>query len=305
MAYMAYKGFNNEDGIVISRSAAESMTSNHAYKESYTVNKNTIMDTPRFRASFGNKYKPEQLVGFDSKGLPSKGRKLHYGDPISLIMEERKQSDTDKLLGKLHKTLVSPYRDSSIIWTHHEIGEIVDVEFTGKELKVLIRSEKKLGEGDKITGLHGNKGVVSLILEDDEMPHSKETGKPVDLLLNPASVTSRINLGQVLEVAAGKIAQKTGKPYLVKNYAETNNIQKVKDDLKLHGLSDTEEIYDPKTGRVYNSKVLAGPGYTLKLDKTTDANYSARSVGGYDNVGQPTKGGSEGAKSVGYMEFLG
>ena len=112
------------------------------------------------------------------------------------------------------------------------------------------------------------------------MPHSRETGKPVDLLLNPASVTSRINLGQVLEAAAGKIAQKTGKPYLVKNYGEANNIQKLKDDLAKHGLSDTDEIYDPKTGKVYNSKVLTGPSYILKLDKTTDQNYSSRSVGG-------------------------
>lgn len=137
------------------------------------------------------------------------------------------------------------------------------------------------------------------------MPHSRETGKPVDLIVNPASVTSRINLGQVLETAAGKIAKKTGQPYLVKNYGEKNNIQKVKDDLKAHGLSDTEEIYDPQTGKVFNSKVLAGPRHVLKLDKTTDANYSARSVGGYDNIGQPTKGGDDGAKSVGYMEFLG
>ena len=79
----------------------------------------------------------------------------------------------------------------------------------------------------------------------------------------------------------------------------------MKKELKGHGLSDTEEIYDPKTGEVYNSHVMAGPQYTLKLDKTVDANYSARSVGGYDNIGQPVKGGEEGAKSTGYMEMLG
>ena len=139
--------------------------------------------------------------------------------------------------------------------------------------------------------------VVSLILEDDEMPHDASTGKPLDLILNPASVTSRINLGQVLETAAAKIAQKTGKPYLVQNYGEKNNIQKIKDDLKLHGLSDTSRVYDPKTGETFNEKVLTGPQYILKLDKTTDATYSARSVGGYDNIGQPVKGGDEGAKS--------
>ena len=145
---MAYKGFNNEDGIVISRSACEKMVSNHAYKESYTANKTTVMDTAKFRAQFGSKYQPQQLTGFDSKGQPSVGRKLQYGDPIALIMEERTISDTDKTLGKLHKSLISPFRDSSLIWEHHEIGEIVDVEFTGKDLRVLIRTEKKLGLGD-------------------------------------------------------------------------------------------------------------------------------------------------------------
>lgn len=157
-AYMAYKGFNNEDGIVISRSAAESMTSNHAYKESYTAGKTTVMDKNMFKTHFGKKYQPEQLTGFDSKGLPSKGRQLHYGDPIALIMEERQHTDLDKVLGRLHKTLVSPYRDASLIWDHHEIGEIVDVNWNGKNLTVLIRSEKTLGVGDKISGKHGNKG---------------------------------------------------------------------------------------------------------------------------------------------------
>ena len=147
-AYMAYKGFNNEDGIVISRSAAESMTSNHAYKESYTASKTTGMDTNKFRANFASKYQPQQLTGFDAKGLPKVGRELHYGDPIALIMEERQQTDTDRVLGKLHKTLVSPFRDASLIWEHHELGKIVDVEWTGKDLKVLVRTEKSLGMGD-------------------------------------------------------------------------------------------------------------------------------------------------------------
>jgi len=306
VGYIPYKGYNHEDGIVISRSAAESMTSNHASKFDYKVDKTTTLDLNKFQSAFGRKYKPAQLKGFAANGMPKKGRELHYGDIIWPILEEKQQSETDKLLGRLHKTMVAPYRDASLIWDHHEVGKIVDIDFTGKNIRIIVRSEKQLEMGDKITGLHGNKGVVSLIQEDHLMPHSRETGKPLDLLLNPASVTSRINLGQVLETAAGKIAQKTGKPYLVQNYAEENNIKKIRQELDKHGVSDTEEIYDPVTGKTIGSKVLAGPQYILKLDKTVDANYSARSVnGGYDNIGQPTKGGDEGAKSIGYMEFLG
>ena len=145
---MAYKGFNHEDGIIISKGAAEKMVSNHAYTESYTYGKTTVKDAQHFRAEFGSKYQPQQLIGFNTNGIPKVGRKLHHGDPVALIMETRQMSDTDKMLGRLHKTLVSPFRDSSIIWDHHEVGTIVDVEFTGKDLKVLVRSEKGLVLGD-------------------------------------------------------------------------------------------------------------------------------------------------------------
>ena len=91
-----------------------------------------------------------------------------------------------------------------------ENGEVVDSHTEGRAIRILLRSIKHLEVGDKLTGLHGNKGIVSLILPDNEMPTNKTTNKPVDLVLNPASVTSQINLGQIMETVAGKIAQKTG-----------------------------------------------------------------------------------------------
>jgi hypothetical protein len=180
----------------------------------------------------------------------------------------------------------------------------VDAHTEGKSIRILVRSIKPLEKGDKLTGLHGNKGIVSLILDDHEMPYNKETGKPVDLLLNPASVTSRINLGQLMETAAAKIAQKTGKPYLVHNFSKNSNIAEIKDELSKQGLDDSEVLVDPKTGKDIG-KVLTGPQYIIKLYKTTDQNWSARNVGSYDNNMQPMKGGEEGSKAVGYMEFLG
>ena len=167
-----------------------------------------------------------------------------------------------------------------------------------------MRSVKPMEIGDKLTGLHGNKGIVSLILEDHEMPYIKETGKPVDILLNPASVTSRVNLGQLMETAAGKIALKTGQPYLIKNFSKKSNVVEINNELKQHGIPDAEEMVDPKSGKSLG-KILTGPQYMLKLYKTSDQNWSARNVGGYDNTLQPTKGGEEGSKSVGFMEALG
>lgn len=304
-AYMPYKGFNHEDGIVVSRSATEKLTSNHAYKVEYTVGKETISDLAKYKAAFAGKFTAEQLNKLDSRGFAKPGVTMHYGDPVYAVLEQRTLTETDMVLGRLHKTLVNPYRSAAEVWDHEEPGIVTDTSTDGKKVRIMLRSERKLEVGDKVTGLHGNKGVISLIEEDEDMPHSKTTGKPLDMILNPASVTSRINLGQVMESAAGKIAQKTGQPYKTKVYEEGNIVKSMMDQLAKHGLSDTDTVYDHKTGRVYGDKVLTGPQYILKLNKTTDANYSARSVGGYDNNAQPTKGGDDGAKSVGYMEFLG
>ena len=110
------------------------------------------------------------------------------------------------------------------------------------------------------------------------MPYIKETGKPVDILLNPASVTSRTNFGQLMETAAAKIAKKTGTPYLVHNFSKTSNVSELKKELESHGISDAEEIMDPNTNKLLG-KIFTGPQYFIKLYKTSDQNWSARNVG--------------------------
>lgn len=304
VAYMPYKAYNHEDGLVMSESAANSMDSHHSYKIDYEVNPNTVARKILLKRYFPGKFTPEQLAKLDDYGYAKPGVELEVGDPVYAVLEKREITPEDKILGRLHKSLINPYRLATETWTHPELGDVVDANTTSKNVRFFVRSIKPLEVGDKLTGLHGNKGIVSLILPNNEMPVNKETGKPVDILLNPASVTSRINLGQIMETAAAKVAQKTGKPYLVDNFSNASNVRKVREDLVKHGLSDTEEIIDPKTGKSYG-KILTGPQYILKLYKTSDQNLSARNVGGYDNVMQPTKGGEEGSKSVGWMEFLG
>jgi len=229
---------------------------------------------------------------------------LHHGDPVYAVLEKKEPTAEDKALGRMHKTLIRPWKKVVELWSHDEDGKVVDAHTTTRQVRFIIRSVKPLEVGDKLTGLHGNKGIVSLILPDTEMPYKKETGKPVDILLNPASVTSRVNLGQLMETAAGKIAKVTGKPYLVHNFDKSSNVVELKDELAKHGISDTDELIDPTTKKKLGN-VLTGPQYFIKLYKTSDQNWSARNTGGYDNVNQPTKGGEEGSKSIGYMEFLG
>jgi DNA-directed RNA polymerase beta subunit len=302
-AYMPYKGYNHEDGMVISESAAKSMDSHHSYKVDYEVNPNTVARKILLKRYFPGKFTVEQLEKLDDNGYAKENTLLEYNDPVYAVLEKREATPEDRILGRLHKSLVNPYRLVSEPWNHPEIGKVVDCHTTTKNVRFFLRSVKSLEVGDKLTGLHGNKGIISLILPDNEMPTNKVTNKAVDLVLNPASVTSRINLGQLMETAAAKIAQKKGTPYLVDNFSNSSNLAKVKEELAAHGLSDTDEIIDPKTGHSFG-QIFGGPQYFLKLYKTSDQNLSARNVGGYDNVHQPVKGGEEGSKSIGWMENL-
>lgn len=303
-AYMPYKGSNHEDGIVISRSAADSLKSHHAYKVDYSVQTVSVLRKALIARYFPGKFTKAQLDKLDDQGFAKKGSNLVHGDPVYAVLERREPTPEDKMLGRLHKTLVNPYRLVTDTWHVDEPGVVVDSSTEGKEIRLIVRAVRGLEVGDKLTGLHGNKGVISRILDDEKMPYVKSTGKPADLLLNPASVTSRINLGQIAEVAAAKIAQKTGKPYYIHNFSKASNIPGLKKELDAHGIEDAEMMTDPITGKDLG-KVLIGPQYILKLYKTTDSNLSARNTGSYDNVMQPTKGGEEGSKSVGWMEALG
>jgi DNA-directed RNA polymerase subunit beta len=303
VAYMPWKGYNHEDGIVIREGAAKDLDSHHAYKFEYDVVSDTVPSKALVKRYFPSKFTQAQLNKLDDQGYVKPDAILETGDPIIAVLEKKVPSVEDRMLGRLHKILVTPYRLVTEVWDHAEKGRVVNTSTTTPTVKILVRSIKSLEIGDKLTGQHGNKGIVSLIVPDKDMPYDKETGKPVDLLLNPASVTSRINLGQVHETIAGKIAEKTGKPYLIRNFGNQDNVKQILSDLKANNLKDTSDLVDPKTGRTYNN-ILTGKQYILKLFKTTDQNYSARNVGGYDANSQPTKGGVEGAKSEGYMEAL-
>src|SRR5262249_43210725 len=146
-------------------------------------------------------------------------------------------------------------------------------------------------------------------LPDGEMPHTKDK-KPIEVALNPSGVPGRMNVGQVLETAAAKIAEKTGKTYIVHNFQPgVDFLERVKGELKTHGLSDTEELHDPSTGKSLGP-ALVGPQHMLKLVHQVDKKLSVRSgmsLPGtshqehYDLNLQPTSGGGSGGQSMGTL----
>lgn len=161
------------------------------------------------------------------------------------------------------------------------------------------RNGKPVWSGN--TGRHGNKGVVSMIVPDHKMLQD-EKGKPLEVLYTSAGVISRINPAQILETVVAKVARKIGKPIAVENFSGRDNVQWVKDLAKEHGIKDKETLFDPVSGKKIPG-ILVGPQYVLRLFKTTETNFAARGTGAYDVNQQPIKGGDDGAKAIGKMEF--
>ena len=160
------------------------------------------------------------------------------------------------------------------------------------------RNGKPIWSGN--SNRHGGKGTVTLILPDSEMP-KLSNGKPVDQLLNPAGVISRVNPGQLYETMAGKIAQRTGKTYMANNFSNVDSSSLLLKQLKDHNVKMEEPLYDGKTGKKLGD-VFVGSQYTLKLHKMTEGNFAARSTKSYDINLQPARGGEAGAKAVGLQD---
>ncbi|NBS67840.1 hypothetical protein EBT31_02860 [bacterium] len=292
VAYLPYAGLTFEDGIVISESAAKRLTSDHLYNENVHLFDGYILDKKRWMAVVApEKRKPAALAKLDDRGVIRVGERVAHGDILVAALAPTRPTLEEQELGLLHKSLRQPYSERPTLYWHHESpGVVKRVEVLPDNVIVHVYVEEPMQVGDKLTARYGNKGIISHILPDAEMPKTKD-GKHVEVLLSPAGVPGRMNIGQVLETAAGKIVQKTGKPYLIDNFAPgVDYSQKVKDDLKKHGLSDTEMLFDGKTGAPLG-QVLTGPQHMLKLHHQVEKKITARSYGaGYTSDGMPTSG---------------
>lgn len=291
VAYIPYEGLNYEDGVVISETAAEKLTSQHMHAETATVFPGMIVDRKRWiDYSTPERSAPEKIAKLGEDGVVREGAEVSYGDVLVALLAPSVQTKDDQDLSNIHRSLVRDFKDRALIWEHDVPGKVAKVVRSGNKITAYVLTEERMMVGDKLAGRFGNKGIVSRILRDHEMPHDKE-GNPVHVLLNPAGVPSRINVGQVLETAASKIAKKTGKTYVTENFApNTDYAQKVTDELAKHGLSDTEELFDPTTKKSLG-QVLAGDQYILKLHHMVDKKMTARSYGGaYTHLGQAPGG---------------
>jgi len=308
VGYVPFKGYNFEDGIVISESAARKLSSEHLQKHALPVDTDTVFDPSRFNTQHPGVFKREQLSKVGNDGVVKIGTRVQPGDPLIVAMKPFKLKDRTGI-SAIRRSLAGSHTDKSLRWDSEFEGEVVSTHRSGKNITVHVKTIEPMQVGDKMAGRYGNKGIVTMILPDHEMPHTGD-GKHIEVALNPSGVPGRMNVGQVLETAAAKIAEKTKKPYLVRNFEPHDDVlEKVRGELREHGLSDTEELHDPGTGHSLG-QALVGPQHMLKLVHQVDKKMSVRSgmaLPGsgpqehYDLNLQPTSGAGTGGQSMGVL----
>lgn len=306
VAYIPYKGYNFEDGVVISESAAKKLSSVHLHKPDVALDRDTQVNKRLFMSQHHGAFTKSQLDLVDDDGVVKIGTKVKPGDP--LVLATKRSSIVDKSgLGAIRKSLGAQYVNKALTWEGDAAGEVVGVHRKGDQIFVHVKTIEPMQVGDKITGRYGNKGIVTRVLPDSEMPRLP-SGDPIEVALNPSGVPGRMNVGQVLETAASKIARKTGKPYVVDNFERTDMLEKVKNELKKHNLKDTEPLFDPVTNQPLG-EALVGYQHMLKLHHQVDKKVAARSglsLPGeepekYDINLQPAGGGHRGGQAMDHL----
>lgn len=299
-AYVPFHGYNFEDGVVISETAAKKLTSEHMHRKGLDTTKEHTLDKKRFLASFDNAVTRDQAEKLDDEGVVKKGQVVKPGDVLVAALRKREETDEAKVRKRMHKSLAQPYDNVSVSWESDHPGVVTNVVKRGRRTEVHVKTDEPAEIGDKLTGRHGNKGIITKIIPDHEMPKTKDD-KHIEVALNPAGVPGRLNLGQVMETAAAKIAEKTGQTYRTQNFdGSKDKREDVERELKQHGFEDKEELFDPKTGKSMG-RALVGPHYIHKLKHQVGKKLVARAGGpgyAYDRNKMPKGGGPHGAQAL-------
>ena len=319
VAFMPWNGYNYEDAILISSKVIKEdiFTSIHIKEFSVDV-RETKLGPEKITRDIPNtgEYAFDQL---DEEGIVRIG--AYVPDSSILVGKVTPKSETDstpefKLLNSIFGEKAKEVRDTSLRVPHGVEGTVIDVQrlrrVDGDELnpgveevvKVLVVTKRKLQEGDKMAGRHGNKGVVARILPEEDMPYMAD-GTPIDIVLNPLGVPSRMNLGQILETELGWAAERLREWYATPVFQSATN-DMIADKLREAGLPETSKItlYDGLTGEPFENPVTVGVIYMMKLLHLVDDKMHARSTGPYSLVTQQPLGGKaqSGGQRLGEME---
>ena len=321
MAFMPWEGYNYEDAILISDRLRKDDVFTSIHIEEYEIEaRNTKLGDEEITREIPN-VSEEALKNLDSRGIIVVGSEVGPGDILVGKTAPKGESEPpaeEKLLRAIFGEKARDVRDTSLKMPHGSKGTVVEVlelsRENGDELKagvnrsirVFIAEKRKITVGDKMSGRHGNKGVVSRVLPAEDMPFL-EDGTHLDVVINPLGVPSRMNIGQVLEVHLGMAMGKiNGGTYLSTPVFDGATEEQVKDYLEKAGYPRKGKVtlFDGRTGDKFDNPVTVGRMYMLKLHHLVEDKMHARAIGPYSLVTQQPLGGKAqfGGQRLGEME---
>jgi DNA-directed RNA polymerase subunit beta len=319
VAFMPWAGYNFEDAIIISRRLVEDDTLTSIHIVDYMIEVRETKLGPEVVTRDIPNVSEETLRHLDEDGIVRIGAEVHPGDILVGKITpkgEQELSSEERLLRAIFGEKAKEVRDTSQRMTNGKHGKVVGVKVfsreNGHELKagvimqiqVFVAQMRKISVGDKLGGRHGNKGVIARILPVEDMPFT-EDGQPVDIVLNPLGVPSRMNIGQLFETHLGIAAQILGMKVASPSFDGVTE-DKIKELLKEANLPEDgkQQLYDGRTGEPFRERTTVGVMYMIKLNHMVADKIHARSTGPYTMVTQQPLGGKaqNGGQRFGEME---
>ncbi|MBO4218895.1 MAG: DNA-directed RNA polymerase subunit beta, partial [Erysipelotrichaceae bacterium] len=318
IAFMTWNGYNYEDAVIMSERMVKEDIFTSIHIEEYSIEcRTTKLGDEEITRDIPN-VAEAAVRNLDSHGIIMKGAEVREGDILVGKVTPKGQSDSspeEKLLFAIFGEKSKEVRDNSLKVPHGGAGIVQCVRrFTRAEhelspgvnevIKVYIVQKRKISEGDKMAGRHGNKGVISKILPQEDMPYMAD-GTQIDIMLNPFGVPSRMNIGQVLEIHLGLAAEKLGCKFATPVFDGINN-EELMSILKEAGSTPDGKVqlFDGRTGEAFDERVAVGVMYMIKLAHMVDDKLHARATGPYSLVTQQPLGGKaqNGGQRFGEME---
>ena len=319
IGFMTWEGYNYEDAVLLNENLVKDDVYTSIHIEEYEIEaRSTKLGPEEITRDIPN-VGDDTLKDLDERGIIRIGAEVRSGDILVGRVTPKGETELtaeEKLLRAIFGEKAREVRDTSLKVPHGEYGIIVDVkEFTqensdelspgvNKVVRVYIAQKRKIQVGDKMAGRHGNKGVISRILPQEDMPFLPD-GTPLDIVLNPLGVPSRMNIGQVLEVHLGYAARALGWKIMTPVFDSAKE-DDIRECLRKAGLREDGKsiVYDGRTGQPFDNPVTIGVMYYLKLHHLVDDKIHARSTGPYSLVTQQPLGGKAqfGGQRFGEME---
>ena len=319
IGFMTWEGYNYEDAVLINEKLVKEDTYTSVHIEEYELeSRDTKLGPEEITRDIPN-VGEDALKELDERGIIRIGAEVRAGDILVGKVTPKGETELtaeERLLRAIFGEKAREVRDTSLRVPHGEYGIIVDVQVFTREncdelnpgvnevVRCYIAQKRKLSVGDKMAGRHGNKGVVSRILPQEDMPFLPD-GRPLDILLNPLGVPSRMNIGQVLEVHLGRAAAELGWHVMTPVFDGAHEAD-IRELLTEAGLDSSGKVWlrDGRTGELFDNPVTVGYMYYLKLHHLVDDKIHARSTGPYSLVTQQPLGGKAqfGGQRFGEME---